>query len=139
MSDFTVDLEGMPQLKERLEDLKDDYASDPIWVVGTNTKYGVYLERGTRHMPPYPWFKPAIREFQANPENFITDNTGWSSIEEIPNTDALVRAVATALKTQMEKNVNAAGATDRSPGTDPEHPKVDTGNLRADIDAVRVN
>ncbi len=138
MTDISVDLSGVPRLKEALEDLKGKYASNAIWVAGTNVEYGVFLEQGTRDMPPYPWFGPAIREFQANSENFITDNTGWSSIDEIPNTDALIRAVATALKTQMEKNVNAQKSVDRSPGTHPEHPRRQDGNLTGDIDAVRV-
>jgi phage gpG-like protein len=138
MTDISIDLSGVPRIREALEDLKDDYESNAVYAVGTNTEYATYLEFGTRKMPPYPFFMPAVREFQANPEAFITDNTGFSGIDEIGDTDTFIRAVATALKTQIEKNANAAGATDRSPGTDPEHPKVDTGNLRASIDVVRV-
>jgi len=138
MSDISIDLSGMSQLREKLDELKDDYDGDAVYAVGTNTKYATFLEFGTRNMPPYPFFKPAIREFEANPEAFIADNTGYSGIDDIGGTDAFVRAVATALKTQIEKNVNAAGARDRSPGTDPDHPKIDTDTLRASIDVVRV-
>jgi len=139
MSDFTVDVDGIEKTFSLLQRLKEKFQSDPVFVVGTNVEYGVYLEMGTRDMPPYPWFRPAIREFRANPEDFITDNTGYPSVDEIPSTDALVKAVATALQTQMEKNVNAQKATDRSPGTHPEHPRRQDGNLTGDIGAVRIN
>ena len=29
-------------------------------VIGTNVKYGKYLEHGTSRMPPYPWLFPAV-------------------------------------------------------------------------------
>ena len=29
-------------------------------VIGTNVKYGEYLEHGTSRMPPYPWLYPAV-------------------------------------------------------------------------------
>jgi len=89
-------------------------------------------------MPPYPWFRPAIREFQANPQPFVLANTRFNSFEEIPDGDTLVKAVATALENKMTDNVNAQKANARSPGTDPEHPKRDIGNLTASIQAVRV-
>uniref|UniRef100_A0A6M3LHE2 Putative tail assembly n=1 Tax=viral metagenome TaxID=1070528 RepID=A0A6M3LHE2_9ZZZZ len=28
--------------------------------IGTNVKYGKYLEHGTSRMPPYPWLFPAV-------------------------------------------------------------------------------
>lgn len=89
-------------------------------------------------MPAYPWFRPAIREFERNPEQLIREHTGYSSFDEIPNADAMVKAAATALSNQMQNNVNAQKSVNRSPGTDAEHPKRDTGNLTADISAVRI-
>jgi len=29
-------------------------------IIGTNVKYGKYLEHGTSHHPPYPWLFPAV-------------------------------------------------------------------------------
>lgn len=139
MSEIDLSLDGIGPLRERLAELEDDVESDAVYVVGDNTSYGVHLEQGTEFFPPYPWFRPAIREFQANPEGFIRDNTGYSSIDEIPTADALVEAVAHALQSQMEANVSAASASDRSPGVHPEHPQVDTGALKASINATRVN
>lgn len=136
--DIDLDLEGMGGLQASFEELQERGEADAVFSVGTNVEYGVYLEFGTEDMPPYPWFRPAIREFQANPESFVTDNTGWTDIEEIPNADELVKAVATALANQMTKNVSAETATDRSPGTHPEHPERDTGTLANSISAVRI-
>jgi len=126
-------------LREALDDLKETGTSDRVEVVGTTVEYGVYLEIGTEDMPPYPWFRPAVREFRANPESFIIDNTGYTSVEEIPSADALVTAIAQALVNQMEHNVSAASSSDRSPGTHPEHPKRDTGTLVNSIQAVRTS
>lgn len=102
-------------------------------------------------MPPYPFFQPAIREFRADPEAFIFKNSELGSIDEINSTDELIRTIAFSLENQMKKNVTAQGSLDRSPGTDPEHPRSgfvgmfdgrmvrNTGNLRASISAVKVS
>jgi len=95
------------------------------------------LEMGTRNMPPYPFFIPAVREFRANPESFITDKTDFGSIDEIQSTKQMVEAVATALQRQIQINATAQ-ASGRSPGTAPDNPQVDTGNLRASISVQRV-
>jgi phage gpG-like protein len=140
MTDFDVEFEGEEETLARFEELKEELDSDGItYVVGTAVEYGVYLEFGTKDMPPYPWYQPAIREFKANPERFIMDNTDFSSIDEIQNTKEMVATVATALQTQMEKNVNAQKSGDRSPGTHPEHPRRDTGNLTASIKSIRIS
>lgn len=135
MSSFELDLDDTA-VKERLRDLKDDYADNPVWVVGTNVEYAVYLEFGTRHMPPYPFFRPAVRELEANSEAFINKHTN-SAIDEIGSTDEMVKTVALALERAITQNANAA-APDRSPGTDPEHPQIDTGTLVNSIQAERI-
>lgn len=33
---------------------------EPAVEIGTNVDYGAYLEFGTRHMPAYPWLRPAL-------------------------------------------------------------------------------
>jgi len=138
VSNFNIDLDTA-SVAESLDDERDKWETSRVYVAGTNVEYGVYLEFGTENMPPYPWARPAIREFKANPEEFLLDNTGFSTIDEIPNGDTLVRALSNAVAGKMEDNVNAQDASrDRSPGTDPEHPARDTGNLTADIKAVRV-
>jgi len=88
-------------------------------------------------MPPYPFFRPAIREFKANPEAFLLKNTGLNSVADISDADELVESVALALERQITINATAS-ASGRSPGTDAEHPMVESGNLRARISAQRV-
>lgn len=138
MSDFDISLDGLESIQARLEEIENDVDSDAVYVTGTNVEYGVYLEFGTEDMPPYSWFRPAIREFKANPETFIQNNTDFSSIDEIESTDEMVATIAVALANQMEKNVSANTSTDRSPGTHPEHPQRDTSNLVNDISAQRI-
>jgi len=88
-------------------------------------------------MPPYPFFIPAVREFRANPESFILDKTDFGSIDEIQGTKQMVEAVATALQRQIQINATAQ-ASGRSPGTAPDHPQVQTTNLRSSIQVQRV-
>jgi len=137
VSSFDIDID-MASVAESLDDLKDKWETDAVFTVGSNVEYGVYLEFGTRDMPPYPWFRPAILEFEANPQDFVIENTNFNSIQEIPNGDTLVRAVSNALENKMTDNVNAQKAVDRSPGTNPEHPRRQDGNLTASIQAVRL-
>lgn len=136
-----IDMDGFEQTKAAFEELREQYDGDGVtYVVGTTVEYGVYLEFGTEDMPSYEWFRPAVREFKRDPEGFIEDTTGYTSIDEIPNTQSLIEAISTGLANRMTDNVNAQDASaDRSPGTDPEHPKRDTGNLTASIQAVRIN
>ena len=137
MTRFGIDVNDAA-VRDALADLEDEYTTERVEVVGSNVEYGVYLEFGTEKMQPYPWFRPAVREFKLDPEGFITDNSGFSSVEEIPDADTLVKTVASALESKMEANVSAVSASDRSPGTHPDHPKRQTGNLVNSIEAVRV-
>lgn len=141
MTDFNLELDGFEKTKQQFEELRERYDGDGVtYVVGTSVEYGVYLEFGTEKMSPKPWFRPAIREFKANPESFLLDNTEFGSVDEIETTEELVKAVSFALQTKMTANVNAQDpSADRSPGVDPDHPSRDTGNLSASIQAVRIN
>jgi len=88
-------------------------------------------------MPPYPFFRPALREFKANPEAFVRDNLGVT-LSNADNIDEVIERVANALETQMKKNATAEGPG-RSPGVNPEHPQVQSGNLRRSIKARRID
>jgi hypothetical protein len=139
MSGFSVglDIDGLGAVQQRLADLKEDWDDPPIHVAGSTAEYSVYLEFGTRHMPPYPWLRPAVRELRANPRRFVAKNT-QTTIEQVDDADEFVDVIASALETQMKKNVTAQRATGRSPGTSSSHPKVQTGTLRASIKAVQI-
>lgn len=135
--DIDLETDGFAELRADFEQLEERGTTDRVYVVGANAEYAVYLEFGTRDMPPYPFFRPALAEFRANPEGFITDNTGFTRLEDIPTADALVDAIATGLLNQITDNADASQGN-RSPGTAPDHPKVQTGNLKASIRAERV-
>ena len=162
MADFDLDVSGLQDVAESINDLEGQWSDAPTYQVGTDAEYAVSLEFGCGPIraddgylrfevdgetifrkevsghPPYPFFRPALREFEANPKSFIIDNTGWNSIREIPNVNQLVRAAAVALETQITNNASAQSGNDRSPGTHPNHPKRDTGNLAASISFTRV-
>jgi hypothetical protein len=137
VSDFSLDLDDTA-VRERLRDLKEEYAEEPVYIVSADAEYAVYLEFGTRDMPPYPFFRPAIKELEANPETFLLENTELDGLGELETTNDVVKAVADALTSQMKTNATAE-ASGRSPGTHPDHPQVQSGNLRFSIDAQRIN
>lgn len=137
MTTFDIEID-MASTQEALDDLKDKWETDRMYVVGTNVEYAIYLERGTRDMPPYPFFGPGVREFEANPTEFIENNTGFTDIDQIPDADTMVKAVAQALESQITDNASATNPVSRSPGTDSEHPQRQSGNLAASIQAVRI-
>lgn len=138
MTDFDVDIENADSVAIELESLREQWSTDRVYVTGTNVEYAVYLEFGTEDMPPYPFFGPAIRGFERNPNGFIRRNTEYAGIDEIPSADELVKAVAAALSVQMEKNASAQTSSGRSAGTRREHPARDSGNLVASIGATRI-
>jgi len=138
MAGIDLDVDGEIELEATLDRVQQAGESDATYEIGTSTEYGQYLEYGTRDMPPYPWFRPAIADFRRNPNGFIRRNTEYKSIDAIPSADALVKAVAVGLENQMTKNASAETATGRSAGTRRGHPKRQSGNLAGSIQAVRV-
>lgn len=158
-----LDLEGFADLRESFNDLEDKYGEASTRIVTSGAEYSIHLEYGRGPIeaddgealrftdedgnviyrtrvsghPPYPFFYPAVAEYRANPETFLLKNTELSGLDAIQSTDDLIESVASALQQQMRRNANA-NRSGRSPGTHPEHPKVDTGNLVARITVVEV-
>lgn len=137
MTGWGASLVGVGSVVDMLDDVQTQITSDAVYVVGTNVTYGLFLETGTSRMPAYPWARPAVEEFNRNPRRFVAENTN-TSVGQAESADALVRVIALALERKMVQNVTAAGGGNRSPGTDPEHPRRETGNLAASIKAERV-
>lgn len=132
-----VNLAGYANVLGGLEELADQFSGDVVYVVGTNTKYAVHLEFGTRKMQQYPWFRPAVREFNKNPERFISKHTS-KSIDDLDGEDEVAKTIAGALEKRLKQNVSAGDVSGRSPDVEPGHPKVQTNNLRASIEAEKV-
>ena len=124
-----VRVAGYQSVLSGLEDLLD-VAGDDVWVVGTNTEYAVWLEEGTRQMPPYPWLRPAVRDVMSNKADDLA--------EEASDTDELVAAIALEIESQAKANVSAGRASNRSRGTHPDHPRRQSSNLVNSIEAVRL-
>ena len=128
-----VTVSGFNAALEAFEWLRWGYGQDVAWVVGVGAEYGAYLEFGTSKMPPYPYLFPAARDVMRR--DFLTlEAQAHSKTQPIP---WLVQEVALAIEGQAKRNVTAPGG-DRSPGTHPDHPQVDTGNLRSSIEAAPV-
>lgn len=155
------DLEGDEELQLEFEELEEDGTSDAAYRVVSNAEYSVPLEFGRGPIeapegsaipietdsgtifrkrvsghPPYPFFRPAVREAQLDLAVLLR-KTIQKTPDMASSTDEFVKWVALGLETQMKRNVTAQ-ATGRSPGTHPEHPKVQTNNLRSRIQSQRI-
>lgn len=128
--DTNVNVSGYEATQVAFEDLEEQWGDSATWVVGSNVEYAVYLEMGTRDMPPYPWMRPAVRDVLNNQADDLAD--------ESDSTEEFVKKLAFAIERQAKQNVSADRSVDRSPGTDPEHPKRDTGTLVNSIRAEKV-
>jgi len=163
MTSFDIEVSGTGELFEEFEQLREDWSDAPTFIVESGAEYSVILEFGRGPVeakdadalrfedengdiiyrtsvsghPPYPFFVPAIREFEASPQSFLLKNTEFDAITDIESVDELLVSIASALSTQMKRNATAQ-ASGRSPGTHPNHPQVQTGNLRARIKFRRV-
>lgn len=137
MVSIDIDVSGIASTVESIEDLKPTVAETEKWQVRVGAEYGIYLERGTRNHPPYPFFHPAIRQFEATPRTFVFKNQGVD-IDNVDDVGTVVESVAEALALQMRINVAAQRLGGRSPGTHPAHPKIRTAQLQDSISATRI-
>jgi len=138
MADFDFDLQGDTDLQATLQELESRGSSNAVHQVVSGAEYSRFLEYGTRDMPPYPFFRPAIREAKLDIEILLRRHQQLG-LDDFQTTDELVLAVAESLREQMQNNVRAAlsgGA--RSPGTKPGHPQVESGNLLGGIKRKRI-
>lgn len=163
MVELDIDLDGLADVEQELESLRDRWTTNQTWSVGSDVEYAIVLEMGRGPIiadegylkfevdgetifrksvsghPPYPWFRPAVNEFIANPDAFIAKNTELDSLTGVSSAEELLQTIAFALQSQMRANASAQShAVSRSPGTHPEHPQRDSGNLVARIQAIRV-
>jgi hypothetical protein len=124
MSDFSLGLDGLEARIEELEDLADDVQTVATYTLGTGVEYAVYLEFGTSKMDAKPFFRPAINEVRAQGvEGFIAHNTR-TSVDALPDADAVIRVLALALERRIKEIITGKGL-------------IDTGTLRASVLAVR--
>lgn len=135
-SDF-VSLVGYSGVIQSLRNLEDQVGSEPVYLVGSNKEYGVFLEFGTSKMQAYPWLRPALKEFENRGETFLKQTIG-ASVEDADSTDEVVQLVALALEARMSDNADANRNTTRSPGVESGHPKRVTGELVNSIQAIKV-
>lgn len=137
MAGSLASLVGFSSTMRAFDQLLDQVGGEVVYVVGTNVKYGVFLELGTSKMQAYPWARPAVEEFKNDPEGFIDKHTD-TNIDGIGSSEALVSTVALALERRMKQNASAGRESNRSPGTHPDHPQRQTPNLVPSIRAEKV-
>jgi hypothetical protein len=119
-----LNLDGLEAAINRLEQLEDDVETLTTYTVGTAVEYSLYLEFGTSKMDAKPFFRPAINEIRAQGvDGFIAHNTR-TSVETLPDADAVIRVLALALERRVKEIITDKGL-------------IDTGTLRASIVAVR--
>lgn len=132
---------GVASTIARFDDIGARWGGDTAYIVGPSAEYAVSLELGSSSHPPYPFVRPAVEDYQRNPEQFVARNTE-TSLGSLTGMDDLVRTVAYAMARQIQVNANATGSSDgptgkRSPGTHPAHPQMVTGNLVGGVNVVK--
>jgi hypothetical protein len=122
--DLDLNLDGLEAAINRLDELEDDVETLTTYTVGTAVEYSLYLEFSTSKMDAKPFFRPAINEVRAQGvDGFIAHNTR-TSVEALPDADAVIRVLALALERRVKEIITDKGL-------------IDTGTLRASIVAVR--
>jgi len=119
-----LNLDGLEAAINRLDELEDSVETLTTYTVGTAVEYSLYLEFSTSKMDAKPFFRPAINEIRAQGvDGFIAHNTR-TSVEALPDADAVIRVLALALERRVKEIITDKGL-------------IDTGTLRASIVAVR--
>lgn len=124
-----LNLNGWGFVLRWLDDMKQQPA-EVKWVVGSDAEHAVYMEFGADHHPPYPFLYPAARDVMNTQADYIISTSD-------SNEEAMKR-IAEAVEKQAKRNV-VASAGNRSPGTDPDHPQIRTGELYDSIEAERIS
>lgn len=140
MAEFDLELTGDDVLQAELERLGQKVDTTKKWKVFMNTEqaeHAIYQEFGTRHHPPYPYFRPAIKQFKAGLRQSVLKTIG-RDLDDARTARQAVDWVADAFVAQVSLNATAQVAGGRSPGTHPAHPKVRTGQLRSALTAVEI-
>lgn len=120
--EFSFDLDGVQQLREELDDLEDRWTTQERWIVGTAVNYAVFLEAGTRHMDPKPFFRPALHAYRSNLRAAIAADSR-TTLEEIGSADELVQTIAFGLERRIKRIITKKGL-------------IDTGTLRVSVQAI---
>jgi hypothetical protein len=107
-----LELLGTASVLEALDDLKD-FAGEAEYVVGTNVEYAVYVEFGTSKMEAQPYLRPAAERVMEQEADAIA--------ADAESTEEVVRDIALAIERHAKEEV-----------------PVDTGNLRASIEAEKI-
>jgi hypothetical protein len=102
---------------DTLQAVREGWTGSDRWIVGVGAEYGAYVEFGTRRMRAQPYLFPAARQVV---------RTQLPALEARARTsptplDTLVALLATAIEAEAKR---------RAP--------VDTGNLRASIEAAPI-
>jgi len=142
-----VDVNGLAEVQEELEDLQDDYGDTTTRYVGSNVEYAPVLEYGSAPhtitgnpylyfenqdgqlirkrsvdhpgTQPYPHWRPAKAAASRTPLRYIRENLGVSE-DAIQDTPTLVRLLSLALERDVKERITRLGL-------------VDTGNYRASV------
>jgi hypothetical protein len=123
MTDFSLDLNGIEQAIDEIDETIEELQTAQRYVVGTGVEYAIYLEGGTSKMDAKPFFQPAINEVRIQGvDGFIRHNTR-TSVEQLDTTAQVLRVLAVALERRVKEIITQKSL-------------IDTGTLRASVLAV---
>lgn len=124
MTRFDMDIQGLEQHQQQLEDKADEWSQPSgSWYVGTAVSYAVYVEFGTSKMDARPFFRPALVDAKRDLSAFVRENTK-KTLQQIDSPSELVRVIAYALERRVKEIITEKGL-------------IQTGTMRASVKAVK--
>lgn len=119
MSNWGTKLLGFNRTMDMFERIQTRFDGNAVYIVGSDVEYSIYVELGTSSMAAQPFLRPAVRDWQRDPQGYISKHTNHNG--DFESLDDLVRVSALAIERD---------AAQRSP--------VDSGNLQASIKSEKV-
>lgn len=120
MSNWGTKLLGFNQTMDMFKRIQTQWDGNAVYIVGSNVEYAIYQEMGTSNMPAQPFLRPAVRDWQRDPDAYISRHTNHDG--DFESIDELIRVSALAIERD---------ASERAPA--------DTGNLQGSIRSERVS
>lgn len=106
-----VQLLGLSRTLDVLDDLRQQWSGDTLYIVGPTVEYAIYQERGTSAIEARPFMAPAAREVQRNTGSHVRRMASAQSVD-ISSEAGVVKAAALAVQNRAKVIAHRKGVRD---------------------------